>query len=263
MIDKRFVDAYDRIELDPESAARIWSKLEQELPPGEEKRSMKKLRNPIRIAVIAAVIAVMLIGSAYAISGVAHSVGTHYMHGSGEFTSLRDLPKVVKTAGYPITAVEEFSNGYSFQKMNLGGEAAFDENNNVLKEYYGVMMTYTKPGARDLTVSVSPVLDLPGAHEAPAPTATRTVDNVELRFSRDHYKFVPEGYEKTEADRAAEKAGHYYISFGADTIMESEYAFVDFTLDGVDYALMDSAADADSEETLYLMAAEIVAAWKA
>ena len=263
MIDKRFVDAYDRIELDPESAARIWSELEQELPPGEEKRSMKKLRNPIRIAVIAAVIAVMLIGSAYAISGVAHSVGTYYMHGTGEFTSLRDLPKVVKTAGYPITAVEKFSNGYTFRSLFLGGEAAFDENNNVLKEYYGVMMTYTKPGARDLTVSVSPVLDLPGAHEAPVPTGTRTIDGVELRFSRDHYKFVPEDYEKTEADLKAEETGHYYISFGADAIMESEYAFVDFTLDGVDYALMDSAADSGSEETLYQMAAEIVAAWKA
>ena len=62
MIDKRFVDAYDRIELESDSAARIWSALEQELPPGEEKRSMKKLRNPIRIAVIAAVIAVLMIG---------------------------------------------------------------------------------------------------------------------------------------------------------------------------------------------------------
>ena len=65
MIDKRFVDAYNRIELESDSAARIWSELEQELPPGEEKRSMKKNRNPIRVAVIAAVIAVMLIGSAY------------------------------------------------------------------------------------------------------------------------------------------------------------------------------------------------------
>ena len=263
MIDKRFVDAYDRIELDPESAARIWSALEQELPPGEEKRSMKKLRNPIRIAVIAAVIAVLMIGSAYAISGVAYSVGTFYMHGTGEYVSLKALPKTAETAGYPITAVEEFSNGYAFRKMNLVGEAAFDENNNVLKEYYSVVMTYAKPGARDLTVSVSPVLDLPGAHEAPAPTATRTVDNVELRFSRDHYKFVPEGYEKTEADRAAEKAGHYYISFGADAITEHDYAFVSFTLDGVDYTLMDSASDGESEEMLYQRAAEIVAAWKA
>ena len=262
MIDKRFVDAYDRIELDPESAARIWSELEQELPPGEEKRSMKKLRNPIRIAVIAAVIAVMLIGSAYAISGVAHSTGTHIMRGTGEFTSLSALPKVVKTAGYPITAVEKFSNGYTFRSLFLGGEAAFDENNNVLKEYYSVTMTYAKPGARELTVSVSPVLDLPGAHEAPVPTGTRTVDGVELRYSRDHFKFVPEDYEKTGADLTAEKAGHYYISFGADVIMESEFAFVEFTLDGVEYTLMDSAADGDSEETLCQMAAEIVAAWR-
>ena len=262
MIDKRFVDAYNRIELESDSAARIWSALEQELPPGEEKRSMKKNRNPIRVAVIAAVIAVMLIGSAYAISDVAHSTGTHIMRDTGEFTSLSALPKVVKTAGYPITAVEKFSNGYTFRSLFLGGEAAYDENQNVLKEYYGVTMTYAKPGARDLTVSVSPVLGIPGAHEAPVPTGTRTIDGVEIHFSRDHYKFVPEVYEKTEADLAAEKAGHFYISFGADAIMESEFAFVEFTLDGVEYTLMDSAADGGSEETLYQMAAEIIAAWR-
>ena len=94
------------------------------------------------------------------------------------------------------------------------------------------------------------------------PTGTRTVDGVELRYSRDHFKFVPEDYEKTGADLTAEKAGHYYISFGADVIMESEFAFVEFTLDGVEYTLMDSAADGDSEETLCQMATEIIAAWR-
>ena len=184
------------------------------------------------------------------------------MHGQGEFNSLSALPKVVKTAGYPITAVEAFSNGYRFRQMNLDGEAAFDENNNVLQEYYGVMFSYEKAGSPDLTVNVSPVLDLVGAHEKPTPTGTRTISGVEVRFSRDHYKFVPEDYEKTEADRAAEKAGHYYISFGADAILESEYAFTSFELEGVNYSLMDTAANAASEEALYQMAAEIIAAYK-
>ena len=260
MHNTRIREAYDAVTLSQESAARIWARLESELPPGEEKRSMKKLKNPVRIFIVAALIAVLMVGSAYAISGMAAYTGTHRMQNTGEFTSLADLPKVEKTAGYPITAVPVFSNGYAFQSMYLGGEAVYDENNTVLKEYYGVTFTYTKPGARDLTVSVSPVLDLEGAHEPPAPTGTRIIDGVEVRFSRDTYKLVPEDYEKTEADMAAEEAGHFYISFGSDTIEERDFAFAGFTLDGAKYALMDMAADADSEETLYAMAAELIAA---
>ena len=260
MSDKRIRAAYDKIVLDEESAARIWAKLEQELPPREEKRSMKKLKNPVRIFIVAALIAVLMIGSAYAISGMAAYTGTHRMQNTGEFTSLSALPKVEKIAGYPITAVPAFSNGYTFQSMYLGGEAVFDETNNPIREYYSVKFTYTKPGSRDLTVSVSPLLDTEGSHEPPAPTGTRVIGGVEVRFSRDHYKFVPEDYEKNEADRAAEEAGHFYISYGSDEVEEHDFAFVGFTLDNAEYALMDMAADAESEEALCTMAAELIAA---
>ena len=260
MPDKRFREAYDAVTLSEESAARIWAALESELLPREEKRSMKKLKNPVRVFIIAALIAVLMVGSAYAISGIASSTGTHAMRGTGEFTSLAALPKVEKTAGYPITAVPAFSNGYTFQSMYLGGEAVYDESYTPLREYYSVNFTYAKPGARNLTVDVSPVLNVDGAHEPPAPTGTRVIGGVTVSFSRDTYKIVPEDYEKTEADKAAEAAGHFYISFGSDAVEEHTFAFVGFPLDGAEYVLMDMAADADSEETLYAMAAELIAA---
>ena len=262
MPDKRFREAYDAVTLSEESAARIWAALESELPPGEEKRSMKKLKKTVRVFALAALIAVLMVGSAYAISGVAHSTATHMMRDTGEFTSLADLPKVEKTAGYPITAVPTFSNGYAFQSMVLGGEAVYDESNTVLKEYYGVTFTYKKPGARDITLSVDPVLDIPGSHEPPAPTNSRNIDGVPVRYSLDRYKLVPEDYEKTEADMAAEEAGHFYISYGSDAVEEHDFAFVGFTLDGAEYVLMDMAANSDSEDMLYAMAAELIAAHK-
>jgi len=262
MPDKRFREAYDAVTLSNESAARIWAALESELLPREEKHSMKKLKNPVRIFVIAALIAVLMVGSAYAISGIASFTGTHAMRGTGEFTRLADLPKVEKTAGYPITALPQFSNGYVFQSMYLGGEAVYDESYTPLREYYSVNFTYAKPGARELTVHVSPVLNVDGAHEPPAPTGTRTIGGVSVRFSLDHYKLVPEDYEKTEADLAAEEAGHFYLSYGSDAVEEHEFAFVGFTLDGAEYVLMDMAADSNSEEMLYAMAAELIAAHK-
>ena len=82
MPDKRFREAYDAVTLSEESAARIWAALESELLPREEKRSMKKLKNPVRVFIIAALIAVLMVGSAYAISGIASSTGTHAMRGT-------------------------------------------------------------------------------------------------------------------------------------------------------------------------------------
>ena len=49
---------------------------------------------------------------------------------------------------------------------------------------------------------------------------------MDVRLSHDRYRLVPEDYEKTEADLAAEAAGHFYISFGADEIEVPAGAFV-------------------------------------
>ncbi|MBQ9686348.1 MAG: hypothetical protein IJV41_07390 [Oscillospiraceae bacterium] len=260
MTDKRIVEAYDQLRLDPDSAARIVAALEKAAPPREEKNTMTKAKRPLRIFLIAAIISVLMIGTAYAFSGNVHAIGTHYMRGENEYTSLSDLPKAVKTAGYPITAVEEFSNGYRFVSMHIGGEAAYDENYNVLQEYYSVALNYAKPGAADVIVNVSPVLDLPTESEAPAPTDTRTVNGVPVRYSRDHYKFVPPDYQETEADQAAKAAGHYYVSYGSDGIEEHDYTFASFDLGDVNYTFM-SMSPMESE-AMYAMAGDIITAWK-
>ena len=259
MPDKRFVEAYDSIRLDPEADARIRAALARELASGEEKSEMKKTVRSLRLALIAAIIAVLLAGAAYA-SGLAAFTASRYMHGQGEYLSFADLPKVVKQAGYPITAPEEFSNGLRFEKMNVGGEAVYDESNNVLKEYYGVMIRYTGDNGKEITLNLSPVLNIPGTHAKRTPSRTQDVDGVTVALNFDHYKFVPEDYEKSAADLVNEKTGHYFISFGADAVQEAEYAFADFVLDGTEYVLMDARASAVSGDELLQMAAEIIAA---
>ena len=258
MPDDRIRRAYDRVTLDEESKARILSALEA-ASPGEETK-VKKIRKPLSVFMIAAILAVLLMGTAYAAFGRPASTGSHYMRGQGEYTSLAELDEVEKTVGYPVTAVEEFSNGYSFDRLHIGGEAVYDEDFNVLREYYGVMIDYQKVGAPDVTVNLTPVLDLEGGGEAPAPTETREVGDVSIRLSRDHYKFVPPDYEKTPEDEANIAAGHYYISYGSDEIEERDFAFAGFTLGDVEYVLMCSDADRISFSDLAAMATEIIAA---
>lgn len=235
---------------DPESAMTSSERIEH-----------MKTKRLISFALVAAVILSLGI-AAYAISGLVHSVGTYPMNETGEYRDLAALPKIEKQVGFPICLVDRFSGGYVFTKLRVDGEAAFDEEMNVLKEYRVVNAEYAAPDGTERYIMLSPVLELPGSHEPPEPTERRMVDGTELRLSLDRYKLVPEDYEETEADLAAEAAGHFYVSFGAapGRISEKVFAFAEFTLDGVVYSIMDMNGSESSLEELAQMAAELIAA---
>ncbi len=228
--------------------------------PPERIVQMKK-RKILAIALAAALI-LALGAAAYALSGIPRSTGTHLMPKEADYESLAALEKVEKDVGYPVTAPAAFSNGYAFDGLHVVGQAVYGESNEVLHEYYGVSVTYAKPDAQKLYLDVNPILQLEGGHAAPAPNEERMIGGVTVGLSRDHYKFVPPDYEKTEDDLAREAAGHYYISFGADGIEERDMAFADFEIDGVNYTLMDMYASEDSFDTLAQMAKEILEAAK-
>ena len=223
-----------------------------------------KRKRIVTFALAAALMLVLGI-SAFAIWGIPRFTGTHPMPKTAEYTSLSALPEIEKDVGYPVTVPEHFSNGYAFSMLRVDGEAVFGESYEVLKEYYSVHVTYTRNGAPDLSLSLSPVLELESSSEAPVrtPSEQRTVSGVTVDLNRDHYKVVPEDYEKTEDDLAQEAAGHYYISFGSDQIEEREVASAEFKLNNVSYTLIDMKAEEASLDTLTQMAGEIIEEAKA
>lgn len=228
-------------------------------------RTVHMKKKQIITAALAAALILVLGVSAFAIWGIPRFTDTHQMPKTAEYTSLSALPEIEKDVGYPVTVPEHFSNGYAFSMLRVDGEAVFGESYEVLKEYYSVHVTYTRNGAPDLSLSLSPVLELESSSEAPVrtPSEQRTVSSVTVDLNCDHYKVVPEDYEKTEDDLAQEAAGHYYISFGSDQIEEREVASAEFKLDNVSYTLMDMAAKETSLDTLTQMAGEIIEEAKA
>ena len=226
------------------------------LTPPERIVQVKK-RKILAIALAAALI-LALGAAAYALSGIPRFTGTHRMPKAAEYDTLEKLSDIEKDVGYPVTAPAQFSNGYGFSKLSVDGEAVYGDGNEVLKEYYGVHVTYTKPDEPDIILNLTPVLELEGGGEAPEPSERRTAGGVTVNLNLDHYKVVPENYEETEDDLARKAAGHYYISWGSDEIMEYDIAFADFEIDGVNYTLMDMYASENSFGTLAQMAKEII-----
>lgn len=227
--------------------------------PSSPERIVSMNKKRIITLALAAVLMLALGISAYAVWGTPRSTGTHAMPNTAEYTSLSALPKVEQDVGYPVCVPEGFSNGYAFSVLRVDGQAVFDENNEVLQEYYAVRATYSRDGAPDLTLFLNPVLTSEGGEASQrTPSKRLTVGGTAVELNLDHYKLVPEDYEKTESDLAREAAGHYYISFGSDSIEEREIASADFTLGNVAYTLMDMAAKDSSLDTLARMAQEII-----
>ncbi len=208
---------------------------------------------------LAAVLVLALGITAYAVYGVPKWTGTHTMENTGEYTSLDSLPEIEKIAGYDIHLAEGFLNGYRFKKLSVDGEAVYDEEYNVLQEYYSIHAYYGKPDSSEILISLSPVHELTGTNEPPAASSGCIIGGTEVKIYRDHYKIVPEDYEKTEQDLAAENAGHYYISFGSDRIEEMDNVSAVFALGGVEYCIYSSSATGHSDEELIKMASEVIA----
>ena len=206
---------------------------------------------------LAAALILALGTAAYAIFGL-RSIGTHEMPETGEYTSLSKLKQIEKTTGYGVTAPESFSNGYTFALLTVRGEAVYDENNEVENEFYGVHVDYTKPGSPDRYLDLNPALGT----DRPEPTELRTIDGVHVRLNLDHYKIVPEDYQETEEDHVQEAGGHYFISYGSDSVIAFDMASASFEIDGVEYMLSDMAASDGTLDELAQMAAEIIAAAK-
>ena len=224
----------------------------------ERIKPMKK-KTMISFALAAALMLALGI-AAYAVWGVPRWTATHTMENTGEYTSLDSTSAIEKITGYDCCLVEQFSNGFSFEKLNVDGEAVYDEDNRMLKEYYTVHAVYSSAQGSEMLLTLTPVLDLPDQPAPPSASSVQMIGGTELKIYRDHYKFVPEDYEKTPADLAAEEAGHFYISFGADKTEERDIASADIVIDNVIYTFFFRDASECSDDMLIQMASELVEA---
>ena len=217
-------------------------------------------RKRILSLALAAALILALGATVYAISGSFRFTVTQDMPENGTYTRYEDLSTVEKSVGFPITAPERFTNGYAFSQYRVIGLADYGENNDMLKKYYEALVDYAGPGAEKLTLVVSPASDMEGtAHN---PSRRNQIKGIEVIFYMDHYKFVPEDYEITPEDLAAEATGRFFISFGSDSIREQDIASAVFSLDGVGYTLMEQDCEADALGELSQMAGELIAMYK-
>ena len=209
-----------------------------------------------RVALLAAVVSLFFTVTAYALGSPAGILSWSLSRGLGQ-NDFRFLPAYERQVGFPVSAVEEFSNGYRFQELSLIHNQVVDEGGNPMAEYPGLNLRYEKAGAPDLYLAVEPAA-LSNEENAPAATETREIDGVAVRYHYSVYMAVPADYRPTPEEEARVASGELQIGYGSDAVQVNPFADIGFVLDDTRYTLL-CFADYDAD-FMFQMAAELLAA---
>lgn len=174
-------------------------------------------------------------------------ISTYESHSGQEYTKYADLALVEADVGFAFNRVEEFSNGFRFERGGTNISSAMDENGNVIgEEVKGANVLYSSADHKQVMLFVKPQVFYEADRQM-----------METGYNSDTYKFVPDDYQLTDEDKRMMDAGDFFVSYGSDeveVVQEESYRWEDGNLV---YSLM--AFDCRlGEEILAAMAREIM-----
>ena len=249
-IKKTLYDIGERIEASDDLKKRIDCQLGN--VPVKEEQNMKHLS--IKKVMIGVAAACLLIGTV----GIASSGARYWTSGSSaiaDYTEFTDIAKVEAEVGYPVDAVEKFSNGFEFKGINVGTLEVHNEAGQVEDKTKEIYIRYQK-GGKEIFNSIHKMFTDETASEK-IPDKTLRVGEIEVAYNQYTYKFVPVDYELTEEDKKNMERDDYEISYGSDKVEIQHYAAISWVKDGIRYGMGAFDLSLSADEMLN-MAKEVI-----
>ena len=163
-------------------------------------------------------------------------------------------------AGFEMDDLDVFSNGYGFAGAHVGETKALDENDKVRLVYKDIHVDLCNAAGEELSLTAHEVHEAIEQSSLP-PQQTRRIGETVICYRVDHYKYVPADYELTPADQAMLEQPGWFLSYGAETVEETDVAFTYWEKDGIRYLLMDDDAS-EGAESMFAMAEELILSGK-
>ena len=174
--------------------------------------------------------------------------------------SSREVEKTrqaMEDAGFQLKLPEEFESGFRFQQVRTGEVECDDDDGNHVLTYMDVSVDYENDQGQQLGFYAIPNLGDAVEEDTHTPVISKTVGDITLNYFVDHYKFVPEDYELSEADKEWMQQPGNYLSYGADSVVEETFASLSWATDEGKFSFMDMTASINPD-VLFAMAEEII-----
>lgn len=220
--------------------------------PEKENPTMKNKKRIRNIFLAAALICLLSI-TVYAAELL--NIQSYQSRESTIFKEYSEIDKALAQAELEAEIPEVFANGFRFQSAEVQNVDAMDENGEQVLTLKELVLYYKNEQGQNLALRL--VADLEGLpRDERTPAREKTVGGVALSYYQDIYRFVPEDYQLSEAEKEwADQPGHY-VSYGSDEVREQTATFLLWTENGIKYSILDwNTVEPDA---LFAMAEELI-----
>lgn len=178
-----------------------------------------------------------------------------YSSPATEITNFSDIAKLEQTADVFTGAPKAFDNGFVFANANIIHTDALDEADNVNSSFMEINIQYQKD-TENIDYTVKKGIEIKTKEELAKHQAVES-DGTTYYYSRSNYLFLPEGCEPTEEERAAEKAGELFISFGSSEREKKVFDGISWNANGQSHHLFGMNIDMNADD-LIAMAKQLI-----
>lgn len=228
-------------------------RMNQRLKHELEGKNMKKFS--MKKVVICVAACCFLLGTvSIASSGIISYTTSHSW--AFEERNFSKLKKMETKAGFSVKALELFQNGYQFSDMTIDYNVDHDENGNVIREYKGIDFSYKKQGEDMLYINTQ-LAETAQDESEREPDVVQVIEDIEVKYNLDTYKWVPGDYELTEEDKKNMEKDNYFISMGASKVSENQVSGVSWVQDGIYYHIGNVYGKTEPE-VMFQMAEELI-----
>ena len=216
----------------------------------ERKTVIMKSKKKTACIALAATLALSV--TAFAANGIV----SNWFSSSSAIADYKTLPtaqQVKNDIGYIPILIDSFANGYTFKDGNIINNNLEDENGNSIEKFKSVSFDYEKDG--DIVIFAQ---DKYNSQAELQGSVAKTVGDTDIYYYSYTNKVVPDDYELTDADKAAEANGDLVFSYGSAAVELNEIQSATFVKDGMQYQLLQINGKLSGDE-LVKMAEELVA----
>ncbi|MBD7912490.1 MULTISPECIES: hypothetical protein [Clostridium] len=183
---------------------------------------------------------------------------------SSRQTEVKNFPskdKVKESAGFIPKYVEAFNNGFKFNTFNYSNNEIRDDKGAAVEKYKGADFDYTKEGSKknqSLTVYAKKIDQKYLDEDTLKNTVTVEYKGINIEYTSNQYKAVPEGYKPTDEEKELQNKGLLQIGYGSDEIEVNQNQTVTWYEDGISYCILNVDYTELSQDDMINMAKEVI-----